>query len=171
MMKNQENLYYSSLKINGIHFKVFTSQKGIRRIFINDKESKVRAKTLTKLHPDDPYMFNVFTELKEYLNGERKKFTVPLDIQGTEFQQKVWNELTKIPYGKLKTYKEIAKKIGNEKAVRAIGKANSTNNAPILIPCHRVIFSNGKLGGYSGGVPLKEKLLELEGSLSLELFE
>lgn len=170
-MKNQENLYYSSIKISGIHFKVFTSQKGIRRIFINDKESKVRAKTLTKLHPDDPYMFNVFTELKEYFNGERKKFTVPLDIQGTEFQQRVWNEMTKIPYGKLKTYKEIAIKIGNEKAVRAIGKAASTNIAPILIPCHRVISSNGKLGGYTGGISLKEKLLELEGSLSLELFE
>lgn len=170
-MKNQDNLYYSSLKIAGIYFKIFTSQKGIRRIFLNDREAILKSTTLTKLHPDDPYMFNVFTELKEYFNCERKKFTVPLDFIGTEFQKKVWNELLKIPYGKLRTYKDIALKIGNEKAVRAVGKANSTNHIPIIVPCHRVIASNGKLGGYSSGITLKEKLLELEGSLSLELFE
>jgi methylated-DNA-[protein]-cysteine S-methyltransferase len=170
-MKNQENLYFSFLKISGIHFKVFTSQKGIRRIFLDNKDARIKTASLTKLHPDDPYMFNIFTELKEYFNSERKKFTVPLDAGGTEFQNKVWNELLKIPYGKLKTYKDIATKIGNEKAVRAVGRANSTNHAPIIIPCHRVIASDGNLGGYSGGVSLKEKLLELEGSLSLELFE
>src|SRR4030043_1701409 len=98
-MKNQDNLYYSSLKISGIYFKVFASQKGIRRIFFNKKEVQIKAASLTKLHPDDPYMFNIFTELKEYFNRERKKFTVPLDVSGTEFQSKVWNELLKIPYG------------------------------------------------------------------------
>lgn len=170
-MKSLDNQYYSSLKISGVFFKVFTSQKGIRRVYLNDKDAKIRATSLTKLHPDDPYMFNIFTELKEYFNGERKKFTVSLDFEGTEFQNKVWNELLKIPYGKLKTYKEIATKIGNENAMRAVGRANSTNHIPIIIPCHRVIASNGTLGGYSGGISLKEKLLELEGSLSLELFE
>lgn len=170
-MKNQDKLYYSSLRIAGIYFKVFTSPKGIRRIFLNDKEAKIKSVILTKLHPDDPYMFNVFTELKEYFNCERKKFNVPLDFVGTDFQKKVWNELLKISYGKLRTYKDIAIKIGNEKAVRAVGKAISTNQIPIFVPCHRVIASDGKLGGYSGGVTLKEKLLELEGSLSLELFD
>lgn len=170
-MKNQDNLYFSYLKISGIHFKVFTSQKGIRRIFLDNKDAKIKAASLTKLHPDDPYMFNVFTELKDYFNRERKKFNVPLDVEGTDFQKKVWNELLKIPYGKLKTYKEIAVKLGNENAMRAVGRANATNHAPIIIPCHRVIASNGKLGGYSCGIHVKEKLLELEGSLSLELFE
>ena len=170
-MKNQDNIYFSFLKISGVYFKVFTTQKGIRRIFLDNKDAQIKAASLTKLHPDDPYMFNIFTELKEYFSGERKKFTVPLDAGGTEFQNKVWNELLKIPYGKLKTYKEIASKIGNKKAVRAVGRANATNHAPIVIPCHRVIASDGKLGGYSGGISLKEKLLELEGSLSLELFE
>ncbi len=170
-MKSQDNLYYSFLKISGIHFKVFTSQKGIRRIYLNDKEAKIKSASLTKLHPDDPYMFNIFNELKEYFNRERKKFTVSLDVEGTEFQKKVWNELFKIPYGKLMTYKAIAVKLGNENAMRAVGRANSTNHAPIIIPCHRVVASNGKLGGYSGGISLKERLLELEGSLSLELFE
>ena len=170
-MKSQDNLYFSYLKFAGIHFKVFTSQKGIRRIFLNDKDAKIKAASLTKLHPDDPYMFNIFTELKEYFNRERKKISVPLDVEGTDFQKKVWNELMKIPYGKIKTYKEIAAKLGNKNAMRAVGRANATNHAPIIIPCHRVIASNGKLGGYSGGISLKEKLLELEGSLSLELFE
>jgi methylated-DNA-[protein]-cysteine S-methyltransferase len=170
-MKNQDHLYYSFLKISGIHFRIFASPKGIRRIFLNDKDAIMKTSSLTKLHPDDPYLFNVFTELKEYFSGERKKFNVPLDSGGTEFQNKVWNELLKIPYGKLRTYKDIAIKIGNKKAVRAVGRANSTNHVPIIIPCHRVIASNGKLGGYAGGVSLKERLLELEGSLSLELFE
>src|SRR3972149_5311476 len=82
-----------------------------------------------------------------------------------------WELLFKIPYGQLMTYKAIAIMLGNENAMRAVGRANATNHAPIIIPCHRVIASNGKLGGYSGGISLKEKLLELEGSLSLELFE
>lgn len=170
-MKHQDNLYCSSLKISGILFKVYTSQKGIRNIYFGSKDAKVKPTSLTKLHPDDPYMFNVFTELKEYFNGDRKKFTVPLDVVGTEFQKKVWNELLKIPYGKLKTYKDIALKLGNKHGFRAVGRANSTNHIPIIIPCHRVIASDGKLGGYAGGISLKEKLLELEGSLSLELFE
>ncbi|NWF89976.1 MAG: methylated-DNA--[protein]-cysteine S-methyltransferase [Ignavibacteriaceae bacterium] len=170
-MKNLDIQYYSSLKIAGVYFQVYSTHKGIRRIFLNYKETKVNSPSITKLHPDDPYMFNIFNELKEYFNGERKKFNVPLDIEGTEFQKKVWNELMKIPYGKLKTYKEVAIRIGNKNAVRAIGRANSTNHIPIIIPCHRVIASNGSLGGYSGGISLKEKLLELEGSLSLELFE
>lgn len=170
-MKSQENLYFSFQKISGIYFRVFTTKKGIRRIYLNDKEAKIKSASLTKLHPDDPYMYNIFAELKEYFNRERKKFTVPLDVLGTDFQKKVWNELLKIPYGKLMTYKAIAIMLGNENAMRAVGRANATNHAPIIIPCHRVIASNGKLGGYSGGVSLKEKLLELEGSLSLELFE
>ncbi|OGU53160.1 MAG: hypothetical protein A2315_17005 [Ignavibacteria bacterium RIFOXYB2_FULL_35_12] len=170
-MKSQENLYFSFQKISGIYFRVFTTKKGIRRIYLNDKEAKIKSASLTKLHPDDPYMYNIFAELKEYFNRERKKFTVPLDVLGTDFQKKVWNELLKIPYGQLMTYKAIAIMLGNENAMRAVGRANATNHAPIIIPCHRVIASNGKLGGYSGGVSLKEKLLELEGSLSLELFE
>lgn len=138
---------------------------------MNDKDATIKTASLTKLQTDDPYMFSVFDELKEYFTGERKKFSVPLDVLGTEFQRKVWNELLRIPYGKLKTYKEIAVKLGNEHAYRAIGRVNSTNPAPIIIPCHRVIASNGELGGYMGGISLKEKLLELEGSLSLELFQ
>lgn len=102
-------------------------------------------------------------ELQEYFNGNRKKFNINIKPKGTEFMQEVWKELQKIPYGKTKSYKEIAKAINNEKAVRAVGMANNKNPIPIIIPCHRVIGSNGKLVGYAGGIGIKEFLLELEG--------
>ena len=103
-----------------------------------------------------------FKQLKEYFEGNRVKFDLPLDARGTEFQKKVWNELLRIPYGETKSYKDIAVAIGNEKACRAIGMANNENPIPIIIPCHRVIGSNGKLVGYAGGLNVKEKLLNIE---------
>lgn len=169
-MKSTENSYYSSSVISGIKFDIFSTRKGIKRIYLNKKASQLNTKEITKLHPDDPFMFNVFTELKEYFNSLRSNFSVPLDITGTKFQQKVWNELLKIPFGKTVSYKTIAIGIGNIKAVRAVGRANGTNPVPIIIPCHRVIANDGKLGGYSCGIKIKEQLLELEGCLSLELF-
>lgn len=102
------------------------------------------------------------TEIEEYLAGDRKTFTVPVEFYGTEFQVKVWNELLKIPYGKTKTYKEIAKSLGNEKACRAVGGANNKNPIPIIVPCHRIIGSDNSLGGYKGGLDIKKALLEIE---------
>jgi O-6-methylguanine DNA methyltransferase len=169
-MKNTEQLFYSTARINGINFKVFASHKGILKIFINDKESKIKQGDAIKLQPDDPYMFNVFTQLKEYFNNERHEFDLPLDLRGTDFQQGVWNELRKIPYGRTISYKDLAIKMGGETKTRAVGQANSQNPVPIVVPCHRVINTGGKIGGYSGGLEIKEKLLELEGKLSLELF-
>ncbi|MDO8550597.1 MAG: methylated-DNA--[protein]-cysteine S-methyltransferase [Ignavibacteria bacterium] len=125
---------------------------------LNNNSETIRTATLTKLHPDDPYMFNIFNQLEEYCNGERKKFNVPLDIKGTDFQKKVWNEINKIPYGKTVSYKKIAEKLGNKKALRAVGKVTGQNPVCIIIPCHRVINKNGKLGGYSAGLLLKERL-------------
>ncbi|MGA7838205.1 MAG: methylated-DNA--[protein]-cysteine S-methyltransferase [Ignavibacteriaceae bacterium] len=169
-MKSSENIYYASATIAGIKFDIFSSRMGIKNIYLNKKASQLNTRGTTKLQPDDPFMFNVFTELKEYFNMRRTKFTPPLDIKGTKFQQKVWNELLKIPFGKTVSYKTIAKGIGNVKAVRAVGRANGANPVPIIIPCHRVIANDGKLGGYSAGEGIKEKLLEVEGCLSLELF-
>lgn len=103
-----------------------------------------------------------FNQLKEYFEGNRRAFDLPLETRGTEFQKKVWDELLKIPYGETKSYKDIAIAIGNEKACRAIGMANNKNHIPIIIPCHRVIGSNGKLVGYAGGLNVKEKLLNIE---------
>jgi len=170
-MKNKEQLYFACSEIEGLHFKIFTSHQGIRHIFINKKDASLKSFDAIKLHPDDPYLYNIFPQLQEYFAGIRKEFKVPFDITGTDFQKKVWKELQKIPYGKTVGYKKIAEKVGGPTYVRAVGKANSQNPVPIIIPCHRVINTNGKLGGYSLGLSLKEKLLELEGSLSLELFE
>lgn len=100
-------------------------------------------------------------ELKLYFDKKLKKFSVALDINGTEFEKSVYSELQKIEYGKTKSYKDIAKSIGNEKAYRAIGNANGKNKIPIILPCHRVLAANG-LGGYSGGIDKKIFLLNLE---------
>ena len=108
----------------------------------------------------------IFTQIDKYLKGETKDFDIydDLEIQGTEFQKCVWQELIKIPYGETRTYKEIAKKINNPKALRAVGTAIGKNPFFIIIPCHRVIRSDGKMGGFAYGLDVKEKLLELEKS-------
>lgn len=104
-------------------------------------------------------------EMQEYLNGKRKIFELPLQPKGTVFQQKVWKQLQKVPYGQLVTYKDIAIKIGNPKAARAIGMANHNNPIPIIVPCHRVIGQNQKLIGYALGLKMKEFLINLEKGL------
>lgn len=104
----------------------------------------------------------IYNEIMEYLNGKRKSFDIKYQMNGTEFQKKVWKELTKIPYGETRTYKEIAVAVGNPKASRAVGMANNKNPISIIVPCHRVIGSDGKLIGYAGGLDMKRALLNLE---------
>ena len=101
-------------------------------------------------------------ELEEYFQVKRREFTVPMELQGTPFQLRVWQALREIPYGQTRTYAEVAQAIGSPKAVRAVGLANSKNPISILVPCHRVIGANGKLTGYAGGLQNKAMLLELE---------
>jgi len=104
-------------------------------------------------------------QMQEYFAGERKVFDIPLLMVGTDFQKSVWKGLMQIPYGTTASYLQLAKNIGNEKAVRAVASANGANAIAILIPCHRIIGSNGDLVGYAGGLPAKKKLLELENNL------
>lgn len=101
-------------------------------------------------------------ELQEYFLGKRKEFTFPMDLKGTEFQKKIWNALTQIPYGETRTYKEIAAQVGSPKACRAVGNANNKNPLAIVVPCHRVVGAKGNLVGYAGGLEKKTWLLELE---------
>lgn len=110
----------------------------------------------------DEMLKKTIGELEEYFEGKRKTFTVPCVMEGTEFQKKVWEALTEIPYGETRSYKEIAVQVGNPKASRAVGMANHRNPIAIIVPCHRVVGANGKLTGYAGGLDIKEKLLELE---------
>lgn len=111
---------------------------------------------------DDSKFDKLKLELDEYFNKQREKFTVPLRLIGTPFQIKCWEALQKIPYAETISYKEEAQNIGNEKAYRAVANANGKNNFSIIIPCHRVIANDGKIGGYTGGVWIKEYLLNLE---------
>jgi methylated-DNA-[protein]-cysteine S-methyltransferase len=104
----------------------------------------------------------VVRQLHAYFSGKLESFEVELAPEGTAFQQKVWKELLKIPYGETISYGELARRIEHPNASRAVGLANGSNPIPIIIPCHRVIGSNGKLTGYGGGLPIKEKLLALE---------
>ena len=113
-------------------------------------------------HQDQSAFAELTTQLRAYFAGELETFDLPLAPEGTAFQQKVWDELCKIPYGETISYGALAKRIGNPNASRAVGLANGSNPIPIVIPCHRVIGSNGKLTGYGGGLPIKEKLLALE---------
>ncbi len=102
-------------------------------------------------------------QLSEYLKGQRKKFDLPLDLYGTEFQKKVWNQLLQIPYGQTASYKDIAFNLSDANASRAVGTANGKNPICIIVPCHRIITSSGQLGGYSGGLHRKKQLLNIEG--------
>lgn len=111
------------------------------------------------------------TQLNAYFQGNLRTFNVPLAPEGTEFQMKVWKELSLIPYGRTLSYLDLAKRIGDEKAIRAVGRANGANPIAILIPCHRVIGSDGSLTGYAGGVERKRALLVLEGVLKKEVFQ
>lgn len=111
---------------------------------------------------DDSKFEKLKLELYEYFNQKRENFTIKLKLLGTPFQIKCWETLQKIPYGETISYKEEAKNIGNEKAFRAVANANGKNNFSIIVPCHRVIANDGKIGGYTGGVWIKEYLLNLE---------
>ncbi|WP_454967602.1 methylated-DNA--[protein]-cysteine S-methyltransferase [Capnocytophaga leadbetteri] len=111
---------------------------------------------------DTPLLLELAHQLNEYFAKERKEFTLPIELIGTSFQQKVWKMLQIIPYGETRTYKEQAIAVGNPKGVRAVANANAKNRISIIIPCHRVIGTNGTLTGYAGGLDRKKFLLDLE---------
>jgi methylated-DNA-[protein]-cysteine S-methyltransferase len=115
----------------------------------------------TKEH-STPLLRRVARQIEEYLNGKRTEFDLPLKPEGTEFQRAVWKALQTIPYGETRSYRDIAEQIGSPKACRAVGMANHRNPITIIIPCHRVIGTDGSLTGYGGGLKLKQQLLDLE---------
>ena len=113
---------------------------------------------------DTPLLDDVERQLREYLDGERRDFDLPLDAPGSPFQERVWAELRRIPYGETVAYRELAARVGAAAASRAVGRANGSNRLAVIIPCHRVVASGGGLGGYGGGLSAKRWLLELERS-------
>ena len=137
------------------------TKKGICRLSIFEPSYKKNLDTEIKNIP--PLIKKSIKQLEEYFEGKRKRFFIAFDfLNGTEFEKKVWNALLEIPYGTTSTYKLIAIKIKKPKSFRAVGNAIGKNPIPVIIPCHRVIREDGKLGGFSSGVKIKKKLLELE---------
>jgi AraC family transcriptional regulator of adaptative response/methylated-DNA-[protein]-cysteine methyltransferase len=144
-----------------------------RRRMYEEQLSRVRNSLNCEFEKGESPVFDLLrAQLDEYFAGKRKEFTVPLHVPGTPFQTRVWHELQQIPCGETTSYARLAERIGNPGAIRAVGRANGDNRIAIIIPCHRVIGSNGQLVGYGGGLWRKKKLLELEGiGLTLPLFE
>src|SRR5580704_4181962 len=142
--------------------KLVASDKGLVAIlWKNDKPHRVR---LSELVADDkhPILLQTERQLSEYFAGKRRSFSLALDIRGTSFQKNVWEALLAIPFGETRSYGQLAKQLGNPKASRAVGAANGKNPVSIIVPCHRVIGSSGKLTGFAGGLETKAHLLDLE---------
>lgn len=151
-------------QVEGIHTVYYNSPLGL--IEIQSTEGGLRAVNFTteKILTEVPDVHNQLTisQLEEYFNKKRKTFDLPLDMEGTDFQKRVWTELYKIPYGKTCSYMDIARALGDPKTIRAVGMANGSNKIGIIIPCHRVIGSDGSLTGYAGGIQRKKWLLDFE---------
>jgi methylated-DNA-[protein]-cysteine S-methyltransferase len=142
--------------------KLVASDKGLAAIlWENDNTRRVRLKEVVE-KPTHSILVQTEKELAEYFTGSRNTFSVPLDMHGTKFQKNVWAALLKIPFGETRTYGQLAKELGNPKAMRAVGAANGRNPAAIVVPCHRVIGADGKLTGFAGGLEAKAHLLNLE---------
>jgi methylated-DNA-[protein]-cysteine S-methyltransferase len=156
----------SKTPTENVYFKKWQSPIGGLYIYANN--SALLALTyspqkIQALEKSNPLINETIQQLKEYFSGERKKFTLPLAPIGTDFQRRAWNTLKQIPYGKTISYKDQANQMRALKAFRAVGTANSKNPIAIIIPCHRVIASSGKISGYAGGVEVKSQLLKVEG--------
>lgn len=138
---------------------------GQQTIRPNPRDMKEESKGI-RFEESAEAMRNYIRELEEYFTGTRREFTFALDLRGTEFQIACWRALIAIPYGETRSYADIASAVGKPKGFRAVGMANNRNPVAIIVPCHRVIASDGTLCGYGGGLDVKRKLLELEGALS-----
>jgi methylated-DNA-[protein]-cysteine S-methyltransferase len=138
-----------------------TSAKGLVRLEFQDRRLKMNPQT-TELRESKSALAPYVRELNEYFAGDRREFSLPLDLRGTEFQLACWRALLEIPCGETRSYLDIARAIGHPQACRAVGMSNNRNPVAIIVPCHRVIASSGSLCGYGGGLDLKRRLLDLE---------
>jgi len=143
-------------------------QKGLNTDFLNfdlDSEKKNTTSATDKdIRPENLEVIQkTIEQLEDYFSGNRKTFDVPISMVGTDFQQSVWKELMEIPFGETRSYLELSQQLGNPDAIRAVASANGANAISIIIPCHRIIGSNGSLVGYAGGLDAKKRLLRLEG--------
>lgn len=139
------------------------TEKGLA--FLSFRPNEILASKKLRCTRDCTALSPYVTEMREFIAGKRRDFECPLDLRGTEFQLRCWNQLLKIPYGEVITYAQLAQRVGSPNGFRAVGHANGQNPIAIIVPCHRVIASDGTLGGYGGGLPMKQWLLDLEGAI------
>jgi O-6-methylguanine DNA methyltransferase len=137
------------------------SEKGLVRLEFEARMQRLNSRKV-ELKQSREALAPYLQELKEYFAGERREFSIPLDLRGTDFQLKCWRALLDIPYGETRSYRDLAQAIGHPQAFRAVGMSNNRNPVAIVVPCHRVIAADGSLCGYGGGLDIKRKLLDLE---------
>lgn len=167
---NQVNIKYHKTKYGELIIASFDNKLCMldwryRRMRDSIDKRILRGLNATFLEKDTPVIEETIKQLDEYFNLQRKEFNLPLLMVGTTFQKNVWNALINVPYSTTSTYLQLSKDINNEKAVRAVANANGANAMSIIIPCHRIIGTNGELTGYAGGLPTKKRLLDLEQNL------
>jgi methylated-DNA-[protein]-cysteine S-methyltransferase len=150
--------------VDGVDLRLVASASGIRAIHFDSQPIEG-----CQRNDRNPLLLEAARQLRAYFAGQLREFQLPLDIEGTDFQKRVWGQVAAIPYGETRSYVQIAQALGSPQAVRAVGAANGANPVPIVVPCHRVIGAKGKLVGYGGGLALKKRLLELEGAMALPL--
>ncbi len=175
-MENKETIKVNTINTPLGNMVVAATEKGVCLLDFEDHSNLKQ--TLSKLSKSlkaeleigkNKYHTLLQSQLDEYFNGKRKEFDIPLIFSGTDFQNSIWKNLLNIPYGQTESYIQQAEKIGKPSAVRAVATAIGSNRFAIIVPCHRVIGSNGKLTGYAGGIWRKEELLQLEKSVSLNI--
>ena len=156
------SLAYKFVKSPVGRLKMVASDKGLVAIlWENDNPRRVRLSEMVENH-GQPILIAAERQLKEYFSGKRQKFSIPLDLRGTSFQRAVWQSLLAIPFGETRSYGQLARQLGNPRAMRAVGAANGKNPVSIIVPCHRLIGSTGKLTGFAGGLDAKAHLLGME---------
>lgn len=159
-------IYYTQIKTQIGNLGLVRDNDYLLRVYLPNED--ISEQILQKIYPNKNIVENksgfddVVNQLTEYFTGKRKHFTIKTKMKISPFYKKALAEVTKVPYGKTVSYSQIAQKLNNPKAVRAVGSANARNPFPIIIPCHRIIANNGKLGGYAGGLKMKKYLLKFE---------
>lgn len=157
-----QNIFYSYIDSPIGRLRIEENGEAVTALYLYTDEAKCKAENTRGIYKETTLLYNAKEQLAEYFDGKRRKFDLPISLYGTDFQKKVWNVLCTIPYGETLSYGEVAARIGNPKASRAVGGANNKNPIMIIVPCHRVIGADGSLVGFGCGLPAKEYLLDLE---------
>jgi methylated-DNA-[protein]-cysteine S-methyltransferase len=161
-------IFYTTMDSSIGRLVIASTNRGLIRIMLPRENNSDSLARLQEAYPgqsiieDSDKNRDAVKQLREYFEGTRTVFSLPLELRGTEFQKSVWRTVARVPYGQTKSYGDIAREIRKPKACRAVGAANGANPIPIVIPCHRIIGSDGSMTGFGGGIPLKEKLLRME---------